>query len=100
VKSIKIHREAIKELNAAIAYYEDQKIGLGLDFLIEIEQAIRKIQSSPNVGAAYKMSCLRRYVTQRFPFLIFYTELEELIWIMAIAHGKRRPDYWKQREIE
>ncbi|WP_339378699.1 hypothetical protein [Calothrix sp. NIES-2100] len=37
---------------------------------------------------------------QRFPYLIFYTELEEVIWVIAIAHSKRKPNYWKQRNIE
>ena len=33
-------------------------------------------------------------------YLIFYTELEEVIWVIAIAHSKRKPNYWKQRNIE
>jgi toxin ParE1/3/4 len=36
----------------------------------------------------------------RFPYLIFYTELEEVIWVIAIGHGKRKPNYWKERNIE
>jgi toxin ParE1/3/4 len=95
-----IHSEAIEELDAAISYYEERKVGLGLDFLAEVEQTLGKIQQNPNLGAAYKVAGLRRYVIQRFPFLIFYKEFEEFIWIVAIAHGKRRPDYWRRRQIE
>ncbi len=76
------------------------KVGLGLDFLIEVEQALEKIQQNPNLGAVYKITGLRRYVIQRFPFLIFYAELQEYIWVVAIAHGKRRPDYWRRRQME
>jgi toxin ParE1/3/4 len=36
----------------------------------------------------------------KFPFLIFYAELEKYIWVVAIAHGKRKPDYWQKRKIE
>ena len=43
---------------------------------------------------------LRRYVIRRFPFIIFYLEFETLIWVVAIAHGKRKPDYWKKRKLE
>jgi toxin ParE1/3/4 len=99
VKPIIVHDEAIEELDAAISYYENQKVGLGLDFLSEVEQALGKIQQNPNLGAVYRVAELRRYVIQRFPFLIFYAELEEFIWIVAIAHGKRRPDYWRQRFV-
>lgn len=99
MKPVIIHSEATEELEGAISYYEDQKVGLGLDFLAEVEQALSKIQQTPNLGAAYKAT-LRRYIIQRFPFLIFYAELEELIWVVAIAHGKRRPGYWRRRQIE
>ncbi|MBD2775095.1 type II toxin-antitoxin system RelE/ParE family toxin [Iningainema tapete] len=100
MKYIVIHTEARKELDGAIAYYEAQNIGLGLDLLTEVEEALRKIQLNPNVGTPYKIEGVRRYVIQRFPYVIFYAELEELIWIIAIAHGKRKPDYWKRRQTE
>lgn len=100
MKPVIIHSEAIKELDGAVAYYEDHKISLGLDFLAEVQQALDKIQQNPNLGAVYKATGLRRYVIQRFPFLLFYTELEEFIWVVAIAHGKRRPGYWRRRQIE
>jgi len=100
VKPVIIHSEAIEELDGAVAYYEDQKVGLGFNFLVEVEQALGKIQQNPNLGAVYKVTGLRRYVIQRFPFLIFYAELEEYIWVVAIVHGKRRPDYWRRRQIE
>lgn len=99
MKPVIIHSEARAELDSAIAYYEEQKIGLGLNFLSRVEQVLSKIQQNSNLGAPYK-SGLRRYVIQQFPFLIFYTEFEELIWVVAIAHGKRRPNYRKRRQMQ
>ncbi|MBE8969291.1 type II toxin-antitoxin system RelE/ParE family toxin [Nostocales cyanobacterium LEGE 12452] len=100
MKFIVIHTEARKELDAAIAYYEAQKVGLGLDLLSEVEKVILKIQQNPHLGTPHKIEGIRRYAIQRFPYLIFYTVLEEVIWVIAIAHGKRKPNYWKQRNIE
>ncbi len=100
MKFIVIHTEARKELDGAIAYYEAQNLGLGLNLLTEVEEALRKIRQNPEVGTPHKIEGVRRFVIQRFPYLIFYAELEELIWIIAIAHGKRKPDYWKTRQIE
>ena len=79
---------------------EEQKVGLGIDLLSEVENILRNIQQNPNLGTAYKIEGIRRYTIKRFPYLIFYTELEEVIWIIAIAHGKRKPDYWQERKIE
>ncbi|MUG95951.1 type II toxin-antitoxin system mRNA interferase toxin, RelE/StbE family [Scytonema sp. UIC 10036] len=100
MKFIVIHTEARKELDAAIFYYEGQKVGLGLDLLSEVEKTIEKIQQNPNEGSPYKITGIRRYTIQHFPYLIFYKELEEVILVIAIAHGKRKPDYWKKRKME
>ncbi|WP_302885054.1 hypothetical protein [Kovacikia minuta] len=43
MKPLIIHSEAREELDSAISYYEEQKVGLGLDFLAEVEQALGKI---------------------------------------------------------
>ena len=100
MKFIIIHTEARKELDSAMAYYEAQKVGLGLDLLSEVEKVLLKIQENPNLGTLHKIKGIRRYTIQRFPYLIFYTELDEVIWVIAIAHGRRKPNYWKQRNIE
>jgi toxin ParE1/3/4 len=100
VKPVIIHSRAIEELDHSVFYYEKQKTGLGLDFLSEVQQALGKIQQNPSLGTIYKTSGLRRYVLQRYPFLIFYAEFDEFIWIVAIAHGKRKPGYWKGRQLE
>ncbi len=54
MKPVIIHSEAREELDSAIAYYEEQKAGLGLDFLSEVEEALSKIQQNPNLGELYK----------------------------------------------
>lgn len=100
MKFIVIHTEARKELDAAIGYYEEQKIGLGLELLSDVEEVLGNIQQNPKLGTLYKIEGIRRYGVKRFPYLIFYTELEEIIWIIAIAHGKRKPNYWRERKIE
>lgn len=74
MKPIIIHTKAREELDNSVGYYEEQKAGLGLDFLSEVEQSISKIQQNSNIGAPYKIVALRRYVIQHFPYLIFYAE--------------------------
>ena len=44
MRFILIHTEAFKELDSAIAYYEAQNLGLGLELLTEVEEALRKIR--------------------------------------------------------
>lgn len=100
MKPVIIHSYARTELDNAITFYEQQKPGLGLDLQSAVERAIERIQQSPQLGAHYKATKIRYYLVRRFPYIIFYAELEEAIWVIAVAHGKRRPNYWRRRRVE
>jgi len=100
VKQIVFHSEAIDEIDEAMAYYERHVEGLGLDLLSEIMKASFKIQQNPQLLPVYKNTEFRMRLVNRFPYTIFYLELDESIWIAAIAHQKRRPGYWKKRAVE
>jgi toxin ParE1/3/4 len=99
VKPIIFHRRASEELEEAAAYYEELRAGLGLDLMAEIADATRRIQQQPRAYSPYKQAGVRKYVARKFPYNIFYRELDDVIWIMAVAHAKRRPDYWTCRKI-
>jgi toxin ParE1/3/4 len=90
---------ASAELDAAIAYYEQQRTGLGSALQAVVERATRRIQQNPSIGGLYKTTELRHLVLRRFPYNLFYMETEDAIWIVAIAHGRRRPDYWRRRKV-
>jgi len=100
VKPVIIHSQARVELGQAVSFYEQQNPGLGLDLLIAVERAIGAIQQNPQLGAPYKATEFRCYVVRRFPYIVFYRDLTEAIWIVAVAHQKRRPDYWRRRQVE
>jgi toxin ParE1/3/4 len=100
VKPVVFHAEAEAELRAAIRFYEDQREGLGAEFQDEVEQATERIARMPQAFSPYGRDGLRKYVLARFPYSIFYLELEECIWIAAVAHQRRRPGYWARRHPE
>jgi toxin ParE1/3/4 len=100
VKPIIIHSLARAELDEAMAHYEEQKEGLGLDLQTEVERTLEKISENPQLGSPYKATDFRFWVVRRFPFVVYYLELDVSIWVAAIAHGSRRPDYWRRRRID
>jgi toxin ParE1/3/4 len=67
VKSVIVHSEATGELDNAIKYYEKQKMGLGLDLLSEIEQALEKIKINPNLGTPHTIQGLRHSSFSFYP---------------------------------
>jgi toxin ParE1/3/4 len=97
LRPVRFHPAARIELSEAVSYYETLHAGLGGDFQAEVEESVRRIARNPRVGAPYKSTELRHVRVRRFPYVVFYLEAGSGLWIVAVAHGKRRPDYWQQR---
>ncbi len=100
MKPIVFHPDAEAELDGAVAYYEGQREGIGLDFQAEAEHAIDMIQRNPLWCPRYKETNYRKCVLRKFPYTIFYMERDDSVWIAAVTHQKRRPDYWEKRTPE
>ena len=96
MSAIIFHPDARDELFSAITYYNEQSPGLGTEFLEEIKKSVNKIQENPTRWKLLKKQ-VRQYIVQRFPFSIFYISTPEQVYIVAIAHNKRKPYYWKSR---
>ena len=88
--------EAEKEMRDAVRFYESRAIGLGLDFLSEMERAIQSIKDSPEAWPIIEGK-VRRRLLYRFPFGILYYIEADKVFIVAIAHLRRKPGYWRKR---
>ncbi len=62
----------------------------------ELDHAVGSIAESPSRWSQ-RGEGIRCYVMQRFPFLVVYREFGEKVQVIAVAHGRRRPGYWKVR---
>ena len=96
--NLHILKEAENELSEAIQYYEDITPGLGVRLKNQVKQKLHWI------GGNYDMPCIRpkgyrRVNCKSFPYYIAYLVREEEIFIIAIANGYKRPDYWMKRKI-
>lgn len=90
------HPEAIAEFDAAVDWYATKSEQAADDFVRAVDDAIEVIAVRPLMWAGY-LHGTRRYVLRHFPFLIVYLLSESQITIVAVAHGRRRPGYWKER---
>ena len=86
---------AEEEMIAASLFYEEQTQGLGAEFLDALQHLIDLVREYPQLG--HSVGDFRRAVLQRFPFSLIYSEGPAEIVIIAVAHQKRRPDYWRGR---
>lgn len=96
-----ILREAELESAEAAAWYDDQRTGLGDEFLSEVSQAIADIGSDPQSFSRLESYTgpyeLRRSVLHRFPYLIAFACRPDETLVVAITHVRRRPLYWLER---
>ena len=97
MKPVVFHLEAEVDLYTAIAYYENQRTGLGGELRREVEAAVGRARENPPSFPWHSESETRKCLVRRFPYTVFFLELEDRIWVAAVAHQKRRPDYWNDR---
>ena len=95
--NIRYHPEALKEMVEAAIFYEEHQEGLGSRFLDIIEDAFTKIAAHPTIWLA-DLQGRRKYRIKRFPYLLIYTISEDAIYILAVAHTSRKPNYWRVRD--
>ncbi|QLE57895.1 type II toxin-antitoxin system RelE/ParE family toxin [Nostoc sp. TCL26-01] len=95
---IVFHPLAEQELVDAANYYEEQNQGLGLEYLAEVEGAVNLLMRYPSAGVVVR-GAVRQLILPKFPYLLLYRVVDDdLIRILAIAHHKRKPVYWIDRE--
>lgn len=100
MKPVIIHSEAEAEFRAAIEHYNEQRAGLGGEFRAAVEAAVERVRKNPSAFAPHGDEGVRKCVLRRFPYTVFYMELEQTLWVVAIAHHRRRPGYWAVRRPE
>lgn len=84
------------ELDDAIEYYNLQSTGLGEKFLDEVLETIELISHFPQLWSQSTENT-RKAVLRKYPFNLIYSLFEDKIYIIAVAHQNREPEYWIDR---
>ena len=96
--SVRTDSLASLELTEAVRWYESKRPGLGGDFLDEVARTIDRLALNPEAGNPISADQkTRRLFVSRFPYQIVYRIRTNEIVVVALAHLKRRPGYWKHR---
>lgn len=93
----RIHPAALAEMAEAARFYEDRAPGLGREFFAEVVVVIRSAVENPDAGMTQEPP-YRRMLCRRFPFAVVYRQVDDELRILAVAHQRRRPGYWKERD--
>ncbi len=96
MKAIEFDYDAKAEMADASYFYEDRRKGLGVSFLREVEKTVRRIAKFPESGPTLKPN-IRRAFVKKFPYAVLYSIQAEKIFIVAVMHCSRKPEYWRER---
>lgn len=93
---VRFHPAARQELWHEVAFYDKHGHGLGDELAAEVERVIRDIREYPEMGTPNSAGT-RRVKVYRFPFSLIYRVQAEQIVLVALAHHRRKPEYWRKR---
>ena len=94
--NIRFAEEARSEFETAAQWYEEQRKGLGAQFVLAVEAKLDFIRKSPEIfPVTYNQ--YRRALVKRFPFAIFFEKVDDEIRILAVYHTSRTSENLKDR---
>lgn len=92
-----VFRHAAKnEFEDAAVRYDEQRAGLGEEFVIEIGQEVARAAAAPE-RYPIVFGDIRRTVARRFPFSVYFRVRSDSLVVLAVFHGRRNPAIWQRR---
>ena len=88
--------EAEAEFLEAARWYEDRRPGLGTEFRASVETTLEVIEGAPE-RFPVALRDIRKARVPRFPYVVYYVPLSDVVSVIAIIHGRRSPRRWQAR---
>lgn len=93
---IDFFEEAVTEVEEDRVWYRQRSESAEAGFLRELDHAIQQVADAPTRWPRF-IAGTRRYVFPTYPYSLVYFVEDRMIRVVAVAHDKRRPGYWRQR---
>ena len=90
------HPDVHGEVDDAYRYYEQQRTGLGDDFLARVDEVLTRISNTPQVHQVVYQD-VRRGVVRQFPYCVYYRVQPGRVEVVAVIHTRRDPSVWQSR---
>lgn len=95
-REFRFHPAAAEEAGGALEWYAARSPRAAAAFLSELEHAVAQVRDTPERWPRIA-GRVRRYVFPRFPFSLVYRLTRADIEVIAVAHHRRKPGYWRSR---
>jgi toxin ParE1/3/4 len=94
---IRFREAAARELTSDVRYYNKHYPGRGDRFAAAVGRSLRAITLSPLAFTLLYEPDIRSAKVERFPYRVVFIVVGADIEVVAVAHAKRRPAYWRRR---
>lgn len=98
-RRLTVRRNAKTDIREARRWYEDQRAGLGREFVAEVEATLARIRAMP-LRFLGVMPGVRRALTNRFPYAVYFWVDDSRIMVLVVIHTSRDSAAWRQRVDE
>lgn len=88
--SFELTEEAKKDISNSFDFYESEQVGLGKNFLENLDLCFKSISENPFKHPS-KRGTFREALVPKFPFLVVFETLEDKILVYAVFHTSRNP---------
>ncbi len=92
-KPVVYRRSAGRDLAGAYGWYDQQRAGLGEEFLASVNAVFDAIEKFPEMFASVSND-VRRAIVSRFPYAVFYRIEPRRVVVLAVLHTARDPKLW------
>lgn len=96
MRAITLRRAAQRDIEAAVAWYDDQAPGLGLRLLDAIGAVVARLAQSPEQFPVVRPG-VRRALTSGFPYAVYFKATQASVVVLAVMHLRRRPGTWRRK---
>lgn len=93
---LEFFEDAAAEIEEDRAWYLKRSASAEAGFLRELDHAIQQVTDAPEQWPQY-LARTRRYVFPTYPYSLIYFVEDDVINVVAVAHDKKRPGYWRKR---
>ena len=94
---VTFHPDAADEFHSAAEYYDEVLPGLGRRFYEAVRHAADLVANYPDAGSPRARTVARQLVVVGFPYDLVYWRRGEEVEVIALAHHRRRPNFWRDR---
>lgn len=98
IRNLRITPFAELDVSDAASWYEEQRDGLGLEFLHELDSILQRIVQVPLQFPVIENEA-RRALLRRFPFSMYFRVIGDTVELIAVVHQHRDPGVWEQRLV-